>query len=257
MTYPGGKNGAGVYQRIISLMPPHQTYIEPFLGGGAIMRLKRPAEKNIGLDLDLQAVSSFQASPAAQYSSVICGDGIRFLEEQGRWCEKDTLIYMDPPYLMETRRSGPIYRHEMTTEQHERLLWVALGLRCQVMISGYFSALYDRMLKGWARTSFQAMTRGGTLATEYLWCNFPIPPPRLHDYRYLGRDFRERERIKRKKLRWQNRLAKMGTLERYALLEALAESERGTTSPESAMVDRSAPPVDLASSAVAGAARWS
>ena len=32
MTYPGGKNGAGIYQRIINHMPPHETYIEAFLG---------------------------------------------------------------------------------------------------------------------------------------------------------------------------------------------------------------------------------
>lgn len=225
MSYAGGKAGAGVYHKIINLMPPHHTYIEPFLGGGAILRLKRPAEKNIGLDLDLQVISAFKARPAAQDLTIVHGDGIRFLEEQGRWCEKDTLAYMDPPYLLETRRSGPMYRYEMTTDQHNRLLWVARGLRCLVMISGYWSEMYDQALKGWAHTSFQAMTRGGTLATEHLWCNFPIPPPRLHDYRYLGRDFRERERIKRKKLRWRKRLEGMKPLERYALLEALAESE--------------------------------
>lgn len=44
MTYPGGKAAAGVYQRIINLMPPHSLYIEPFLGGGAIMKLKKPAD---------------------------------------------------------------------------------------------------------------------------------------------------------------------------------------------------------------------
>ena len=38
MAYPGGKNGAGVYQTLINLIPPHDTYIETYLGGGAIMR---------------------------------------------------------------------------------------------------------------------------------------------------------------------------------------------------------------------------
>ncbi len=38
----------------------------------------------------------------------------------------------------------------------------------------------------------------------------------LHDYRYLGEDFRERERIKRKKQRWVNRLQTMPVLERQA-----------------------------------------
>ncbi|MCZ4283118.1 hypothetical protein O4H49_20200 [Kiloniella laminariae] len=31
MSYPGGKGGAGVYQKIINIMPPHKTYIEGFL----------------------------------------------------------------------------------------------------------------------------------------------------------------------------------------------------------------------------------
>lgn len=33
--YLGGKNGSGVYQAIINLLPPHDTYIEGFLGTGA------------------------------------------------------------------------------------------------------------------------------------------------------------------------------------------------------------------------------
>lgn len=59
MGYPGGKSGPGVYHRLINLMPPHQTYIEPFLGGGAIMRLKRPARYNIGIDLDSRVIEAW------------------------------------------------------------------------------------------------------------------------------------------------------------------------------------------------------
>jgi site-specific DNA-adenine methylase len=61
MSYPGGKNGAGVYQTLINHMPPHTTYIEPFLGSGAIMRLKRPARVNIGIDLDPEVIAQWQA----------------------------------------------------------------------------------------------------------------------------------------------------------------------------------------------------
>lgn len=42
MSYPGGKGGAGVVQRIINLMPPHRVYLEPFLGGAAVMRARAP-----------------------------------------------------------------------------------------------------------------------------------------------------------------------------------------------------------------------
>ncbi len=48
----------------------------------------------------------------------------------------------------------------------------------------------------------------------------------MHDYRYLGDNFRERERIKRKTQRWSERLAKLDKLERMALLEAMQEMRR-------------------------------
>jgi site-specific DNA-adenine methylase len=46
LSYPGGKGGAGVYQAIINQMPPHEVYIEPFLGAGSVLRTKRPAALN-------------------------------------------------------------------------------------------------------------------------------------------------------------------------------------------------------------------
>ena len=42
MSYLGSKGGSGVYQKIIAEMPPHDTYIETHLGGGAIMLRKPP-----------------------------------------------------------------------------------------------------------------------------------------------------------------------------------------------------------------------
>jgi DNA adenine methylase len=60
------------------------------------------------------------------------------------------------------------------------------------------------------------------VAVEWLWMNYP-QPFELHDYRFLGKDFRERERIKRKKARWLGKLKGMGQLERYAILEAVQE----------------------------------
>jgi len=64
MTYPGGKEGAGVYQTIINLMPAHARYFEPFLGGGAILRHKLPAGENVGIDVDPQVLANFSADIA-------------------------------------------------------------------------------------------------------------------------------------------------------------------------------------------------
>jgi hypothetical protein len=50
--------------------------------------------------------------------------------------------------------------------------------------------------------------------------NYPEPQT-LHDYRYLGENFRERERIKRKQIRWRRRLQDMDSSERYAMFSII------------------------------------
>jgi len=138
-------------------------------------------------------------------------------------------VYCDPPYLMETRSGKRMYEHEMTSRDHRRLLRWAIAHRqdwrsCSIMISGYASSLYARALDGWNSIQFESMTRGGYTKTEHVWFNFPAPTE-LHDYRYLGVNFRERERIKRMKQRWTARLDRMPILQRQALLSAIADRQ--------------------------------
>ena len=54
MHYQGGKGG--VFQKLINLMPPHEVYMETHLGGGAVMRNKRAARSNIGIEIDPEVV---------------------------------------------------------------------------------------------------------------------------------------------------------------------------------------------------------
>jgi len=222
MRYPGGKNSA--YQTIINLIPPHETYIEAFAGSGAILRFKRPAACTIAIDADASALQTLRWSIAEngdmdQQIEFVNADAIEWLA--GYPFRGGEFVYADPPYLPSTRRQHRhIYRCEMAEPGHIALLDVLKRLPCKVMLSGYWSELYDQALAGWHTTSFQAITRSGQKATEYLWMNYP-PPIELHDYRYLGEDFRQRERIKRKKQRWVERLKKMPRLERQALLSAL------------------------------------
>jgi hypothetical protein len=107
-----------------------------------------------------------------------------------------------------------------------------------VMLSGYWSQLYADRLRDWHSVQFQAMTHGGP-RTEWLWSNFPEPIA-LHDYRYLGTGFRQRERIKRKKQRWTARLHRLPMLERHALLAAIDEAWR-IHSPEVTMPPAASP----------------
>ena len=222
MTYPGGKAGDGVYQKIINLMPPHRVYVEPFLGGGAIMRLKKPAACSIGIDADGDVVQMWRVRPETPNLTVLQGSAFEWLDDHPD-LRSDVLIYCDPPYLLDTRRQHRlIYRCELSDADHVRLLSILRSLPCMVMISGYLSDLYSMTLHDWRSVSFQARTRGGSSATEWVWMNFP-EPLELHDYQYLGDDFRQRERIKRKTARWRRRLSEMPVLERHAIMGAISQ----------------------------------
>ena len=100
-SYFGSKATTGLCQPLIALMPPHDTYIESHLGGGAIMQRKPAALHNIGIDIDAKALAGFTCEYPVEK---ISGCAHRFLanyDYRGR-----ELIYSDPPYLHHTRSSA-------------------------------------------------------------------------------------------------------------------------------------------------------
>jgi hypothetical protein len=226
MSYPGGKGGSGVHQAIINEQPPHETYIEPFLGAGSIMLAKRPASTTIGIDANPRVIAAFRDAAAIDVSGVpgsrtiLCADALRWLSAQ-TWTGRE-LVYCDPPYLMESRKcQRRLYACEFAGEgDHIFLIHILKKLPCMVQISGYWNSLYAEMLEGWRLIRFQAMTRGGP-AEECLWMNYP-KPLMLHDHRFVGRTYRERERIQRKVRRWCERMRGQSDIDRIALLSAMA-----------------------------------
>ncbi len=189
MSYLGSKAASGVYQKIIAEMPPHDTYIETHLGGGAVMLRKPPARRNWGIDIDPETVEAFnQGNPdfldsLANNLFINVGDAIEFLRCFDYASAGRVLIYSDPPYLPETRSSRARYRHEYSVEDHKRLLMRLRDLpdNVSVILSGYPSELYDRMLHSWRSREFQAMTRGG-VRTEKIWMNYPEGGGRVLSY---------------------------------------------------------------------------
>lgn len=277
-TYPGGK--ARLYQWLINRIPPHSVFVSTHLGNCAVMRYKRPAKLNIGIDLDPAVIEMWQAractagdidgaggaaatpeptsvatidklgeaswhyrehrcAPAHIATSNDDPGAIATPSEATRynfinadcvpWLKSyqftgSEFVYADPPYLMHTRKQqAAIYRHEYTVAQHIELLHTLVDLPCPVMVSGYDSQIYNHILDGWRKETIQTVTRGASLATEVIWMNYPEPEA-LHDYRYLGDGYRERERIKRKKRRWRERWRAMDRLERQAILAAIQEA---------------------------------
>jgi site-specific DNA-adenine methylase len=217
MKYPGGKGKC--YQRLINLMPPHQTYIESHLGGGAVMRNKKAAQRSIGLDLDAKVINRWRAELPG-----ICEleetDAIAFLEAFE--FNGNELVYVDPPYVPETRRRAKVYRCDYTHDDHVQLLRLLKTLPCRVMLSGYDCDLYETELSGWNTVRFQAKTHTG-LREEVVWMNFE-PPARLHDSRYMGETFRDRQTIQRRQARLRSRIDSMDAAERNDLLQWMQEA---------------------------------
>lgn len=84
----------------------------------------------------------------------------------------ETLHYVDPPYVFETRSDdGADYAHELSDDQHADLLQFLRSLRGMVVLSGYPSDLYDAALPDWHRVERPALADGAKKRTEVLWIN--------------------------------------------------------------------------------------
>lgn len=91
-----------------------------------------------------------------------------------------TLFYLDPPYLHETRSStGEYGAHEMTRDDHGRLLKTLRSIRGRFLLSGYRSQLYDGFAKlyGWHRHECTIDNKASSSKkkqqkTECVWTNY-------------------------------------------------------------------------------------
>ena len=205
------------------MMPPHSTYIESHLGGGAIMKRKPPAMRNIGIDLDEGALAGFGCDYPVERVHGCAHDFLSSFPFQGT-----ELVHADPPCLRATRRSARRYRFEMTEAEHARLLALLRALPCQVMVSGHPSVLHDEHLAGWRRLQVQVMTHG-VVRTEAVWFNFV--PGRVHWASAAGMNFTDRQRIKRKAENWGRRYGEMPPGERLAVLAAIMAAEAEEAAP--------------------------
>lgn len=91
------------------------------------------------------------------------------LEVMGQHDSGETLHFVDPPYVLETRGAKSVYRHEMTNEQHEQLCDFLKTLKGMVILCGYHNPIYDRL--GWQTVKREAHADGARDRVEVLWFN--------------------------------------------------------------------------------------
>ena len=264
LTYYGGKQRLAA--EIVSWMPPHYAYLEPFCGGAAVLFAKPPAERETLNDLDRTIVRFWRALrdrpdelaaavDATPYSRgewrdsraldieddveaarrllvqidqsfsrsreswsppstlrdrrgrwrpgtwdnlpvklaaaahrlkgvcLECGDAVDLI---ARWDYRDTVIYVDPPYVSEHRATMDkgYPGHDGTPEMWDRLVATLAEVEhAAVILSGYPNEQTERL--GWrsvrlhARRQVQARA-GGTLpiVPETIWLSEAVPEHR-------------------------------------------------------------------------------
>lgn len=251
LKYPGAKNRVAKW--LVSMIPEHEVYCEPFFGSGAVFFNKPKAGIETINDLDGNVVNYFRVvrehpeelsrllslTPYAreEYEDAFVDNetdtdiekarkfavrcfmgfscGIRYrrgfrtsqcssgphipdkwrqlpetillaadrlkdaqieclpaLELIRRYDTEDVFLYVDPPYLGDTRKKY-LYNHEMDSEEeHRELLELLLAHPGKVMVSGYDNPLYNEMLYGWRREQRKSQAENGSARIETVWMNY-------------------------------------------------------------------------------------
>jgi hypothetical protein len=222
--YPGSKGANGAWQKIISQIPKCDTFIEAMCGSAVVSKKIRnlPARTVIN-DIDMTVIARHVSEDLG-----IKGIDIENLDYKDLIDKYDcassgrAVFYFDPPYLKETRSwKGDYYNYGWSKEDHDKFLSIATTVKSNCMISHYPCSFYDGRLPDWRKILFKSMTRAG-LRTECLYMNYPYPVL-LQDYKSVGENFTDRQRIKRKVERLINKLKKEQDEERSAILSSIIE----------------------------------
>ena len=246
-SYNGSKSGNGVYQQIISIIPPHTTLIVPFLGHCGIVRNILPADILIAMDASEKVIEAWKTFLVQDLIYKSKDNGLTFLktpETKGNLPNKIvlikcnaleqlpklsfdpslTVIYLDPPYPLDSIKSKRnLYEFVLTKKEHTKLMLLLKSMMANILISTYDNVLYKKGLSGWDKIKFSAGTRNGK-NIETVYFNYSLSNGRLHDYRYLGSNFKDRERIRLKIKRWTERLNKLNPREKMAIIQALKQN---------------------------------
>jgi len=83
-------------------------------------------------------------------------------------------MYLDPPYVLNTRKQKKIYAYEMSDDDHKQLLELIANINANVIISGYDNELYNKHLEKWNKSLKISIDEAGNKRTECLWFNYSL-----------------------------------------------------------------------------------
>jgi DNA adenine methylase len=101
-----------------------------------------------------------------------------------RFDTDETLIYFDPPYMLDTRTCKNGYKYEVDHEFHVQAAVLLRQAHGFVIISGYQHPLYSELYEmfGWERIDKEVQTNSGGKRVESLWLS-----PKILEWRQNNR----------------------------------------------------------------------
>ena len=103
-----------------------------------------------------------------------------FLECIDHFDSENTIFYLDPPYVSESRKNKKVYINELEDRKHEELVEKILSIKGDVILSGYENNIYAKLEKrGWNKEIFNVKSSSTPVGEkadrkECIWCNFLI-----------------------------------------------------------------------------------
>lgn len=87
---------------------------------------------------------------------------------------KNTIVYWDPPYKLDLRKSKKRYKHEVEDDFHNAIAEKVKNANCMVAVSGYDHPLYDKIFTGFYKTKDipKKSNVGKIITQECLWTNY-------------------------------------------------------------------------------------
>lgn len=110
-------------------------------------------------------------------------ENMDFKELLKKYDSKDTLFYLDPPYIHETRKMSYTYEHELEDIRHKELVDILLVVKGKCILSGYDHPIYQPLEdNGWykvylgefAKRSIKTIDEEKEKGREFVWVNYKI-----------------------------------------------------------------------------------
>ena len=102
-------------------------------------------------------------------------ENLSWQELLNKYDRLNTLFYLDPPYIRETRIDGG-YEHELTNADHEKLVKTLLNITGKAVLSGYSHPLYTPLeAAGWQKIEIESLAYSSDSRNKRVECLWLSP----------------------------------------------------------------------------------